>query len=150
MQFSINIFAIALFSSMIWFIFNRPEEVEGKQSSQLLLVVCTAGLGLPSLFVLIHLFLVRGKEPISIKNSLLNDRSRVFRSSKNIPVEAISKIRIIYRSRPFTGISREYKADFKRPSENEESSVYLSDYLISRVDLELVVKKILDETKLEL
>lgn len=149
-QFSINFFAVVLFSTMIWFVNNRPEPIAGKESSKILLLVCTAGLGLPSLFVILHLFLVKGKEPISVKNGMLTDRSRVFRSSKNIPVDSITKIRIIYRSRPFTGISREYRADFKRSNENDETSVYLSDYLISRQDLEKLVRKIADWTKIEL
>ena len=115
-----------------------------------MIAACAFVLGVPSLLIIIHLLGLRGKEAMCIENMTFSDNTRLFRKTTGIYLKDISAIDILYRARPFSGISREYKVEFKDHKTGETGTAYLADYLVSRTSLELFVEQLSEGAGIEL
>ncbi len=136
-QFIMHFLCVVFFGAVAWFMATRPVE-PGSIDNAALYAGCLIVITMPSLMVVLHLLMVSGKTGILIVGHKFSDRTRLFRRVRDIQVNCITSVKIVYRGRPFTGISREYRVEFNDQDTGKSGEFFLADYLVSREDMEKV------------
>lgn len=106
-------------------------------------------MGVPSAIIVGHLLLIRKGTAMTFSGGRFTDHTRIFRKTKNVPISDIEAIKIVYRSRPFSGISREYRIQYFDQQLRESNEVFIADYLVSRMQLVEVANELAKQAGIE-